>query len=209
MSGVGAVAVAHIQIGVNQSAVVVDVEACVGTAASVATCLHRAVIASLAVFLEYNVDDTSRTFSREFSRRIVNHFYTVDAFSRQLLQNLCAVVRSQSRRLAINPYLNARIATQRHIAVVVNLDRRHIVEHVRSRLSGIADELADIKRLAVYLQLHCCALSRHGHLIQLLGILSHIQQLELHLTLSGSNLKLTCHVSIAHKSKRQRVLAVL
>ena len=76
-------------------------------------------------------------------------------------------------------------------------------------MSGIADELADIKRLAVNLQFHCGALSCHGHFVQLLGIFSHIQQLELHFTFGWSNLKLTCHVLIAHKSKRQRVLAVL
>ena len=107
VSGIGTMAVAEVYIRVNQSAVVVDVEACVGTAASVATCLHRAVIASLAVFLEHNVDDTSRTFSREFSRRIVYDLYTFNALCRQLLQNLCTVIGSQSRCLAVDPYLHA------------------------------------------------------------------------------------------------------
>ena len=107
-----AVSKANVGIGIDERRIVVDVETGVRTAARVRAHLHRAIITWLQVFLEHNVDDAGRAFSREFGRRIVDDLYAFDALSGQLLQNLGTVVGSESARLAVDPHLDARVAAQ-------------------------------------------------------------------------------------------------
>ena len=58
-------AVADVGIAVPARRVVVDVEAGVGSATGVGTCLHGTIIAGLQVLLQHDVDDTRRAFGRE------------------------------------------------------------------------------------------------------------------------------------------------
>ena len=91
-----AMMIAYIGVSVDERAVVVNVERCVGSAACVGTCLNAAIIARLAVFLQYDIDDTCRPFSRELRRRVVYYLNAVDTFGRQLLQHGGAVVACKS-----------------------------------------------------------------------------------------------------------------
>ena len=162
-SRIGAVAIADVGISVDERTAVVDVKAGVGTASGVAASLQRTIIARLTVFLEHDVDDAHRSFSGELCRRIVNDLNAVDTLRGELLQNLRTVVGGQTRSLAVYPYLHTGVATQRHVAVVVHLHGGHVVEHVRRRLSCIADKLRHVESLAIHLQLHRRLLSGDCH----------------------------------------------
>ena len=168
------VAIAHVGISVELRTVEVEVEACVGTSARVGTGLHRAVVACLAVFLQHDVDYSSRAFSRKLGRRIVYHLNAVDALGRQLLQYLRPVVGGQSAGLAVDPHLHALVAAQRYISVVVYLHRGYVLQHVAGRPSGIGYLLVHAERLAVNLQLHLRALPRHRHFLHGLRVVGHI-----------------------------------
>ena len=173
-----AMAETNVQISVDDGRVVVDVETCVGTALRVGTCLQRTVVARLEVFLQHDVDNSSRTFSREFRRRIVNHLYALDALRRQLLQNLRPVISSQSTRLSVDPHLHTRVATQRYVAIVVNLHAGYVLQSLRCRCARVGHQLCHIERLAVHLQLHAGPLSCNRHLLQLVSVLSHVESRE-------------------------------
>ena len=165
-----AMAVAHIEEGIQLATVIVDVETCLCTLACVGTCLYGTEVACLAVFFQHNVDDACRTFCGEFGRRIVDDLNALDALSGQLLQDLRLIVAGQTTCLTIDPNLYTAVAAQGDITFLVNLYRRDILQHVGSRAAGIADLLVHIERLAVNLQFHLLTLSRHRYFFQLMGI---------------------------------------
>ena len=109
---IGTMTEAHVQIGIEQRTVVIDIKASVATATGVGTHLHRTVITRLTVFLQHDVDDTGRTFSGIFCRRIVYHLYMIYALGRHLLQYLSTVVGGQSARFTVYPHLHTGVAPQ-------------------------------------------------------------------------------------------------
>ena len=197
-----------VQIGVDDGRVVVDVETRVGAAHRVGARLQRTVISRLEVFLEHDVDDARRALSRELRRRIVNHLHMVDALRRQLLQNLRTVVGGQSTRLAVDPHLHARVAAQRHIAVVVHLHARDVLQRLRCRRTRIGHQLRHVERLAVHLQLHGRSLSCHRHLLQLVGVLRHVEGGEVVRAVAVVDHEVAHHIPVTHERERQRVLPV-
>ena len=208
-SRIGAVAIADVGISVDERTAVVDVEAGVGSASGVAASLQRTIIARLTVLLEHDVDDAHRSFSGELRRRIVNHLDAVDALRGELLQNLRTVVCCQTRSLAVYPYLHTGVATQRHVAVVIHLHGGHVVEHVRSRLSCIADKLRHVESLAVYLQLHRRLLSSDCHTLEHLGVLREIENVIVDVALRGADGERTLHLTISYVGQRDIVRAVV
>ena len=144
-----AVSETDVEIGIDGTTVVVDVETGVGSTPCIGTGLHRAVIARLAFFLEHDVDDAGTALGREFGRGVVDDLDAVDALGGQL---------------SVDPHLNAGVAAQRYIAVVVHLHRGDVLQHIAGRPSGIGDILRHIERFAVHLQPHGRPLSCHRHL---------------------------------------------
>ena len=170
-----AVAIAHVDEGIPLAAVVVEVETCLSALARVGASLHRTIVASLAVFLQHDVDDACRPFSRKLGRRVVDDLDALDALCRQLLQYLRTVVAGQSARLAVDPHLHAAVASQRHVAVLVNFYRRNILQRIGSGASGIADLLVHVERLAVHLQFHLLPLGGHRHLFQQMAVFRQVE----------------------------------
>ena len=113
--------VAHIGVCVDERTVVVYINRCTGASTRISASLDATIIASLKVPFQYNIDDASRAFCRKLRRGVVYYLNAFDAFGRQLLQNVGTVVGSQSRRLAVNPHLYARVAPQRDVPIVINL----------------------------------------------------------------------------------------
>ena len=200
-----AMAIADVGVAVPFRRIIVDVETRVGTASRVGTDLHTAVIAWFQVFLHHNVDDAGRAFRREFRRRIVDDLDALDALGRQLLQNLGTVVSGQTARLAVDPNFDARIAAQRDVAVVIDLDRRDVFQRLRSRLTRIRDELRHVERLAIDLQLHRRPLARHRHFLQLFRVFRKVDDTEILRSVAFAERKLSRDRLVANIRDFQRV----
>ena len=125
-----ALAVAHVGKGIDYFRGVVDVAAHVPSYVIVDAGLHRSVVASLAVALQHDVDDAGCAFGRELGRGVVYHLNALNALGRYLLQDFATVVGGQSAGLAVDPYLHARIAAQRYLAVGGHFDGGDVLQQV-------------------------------------------------------------------------------
>ncbi|CDA95572.1 unknown [Prevotella sp. CAG:1320] len=125
-------AVAYVKISIYQTTVIIDIETTVRSSTGITASLQRAIITSLPVFLENNIDDAHATLSGKLCRRIVYHLYTLDAFCGQLLQYLRSVIAGESTGLAINPHLHASVSPQGYISIIVHFHGRNIFQSVRS-----------------------------------------------------------------------------
>ena len=201
-----AMAIADVGVAVPFRRVIVDVETRVAAASRVDSGLHTAVIARFQVFFHHDVDDAGRAFRREFRRRIVDDFDALDALGRQLLQDLRTVVGGQAARLAVDPNFDARIAAQRDVAVVIDLDRRDVFQRLRCRLPRIRDELRHVERLAIDLQLHRRPLARHRHFLQLLRVFRKVDDAEILRAVAVAERKLSRDRLVADIRDFQRVI---
>ncbi len=82
----------------------VDVCRHVSASARVGRDLCASEIPAPAVFLKHDVDDTCRSLGAILGRRICDHLDFLNTLSRNLLQNLRAVVGSKAGVLSIDPY---------------------------------------------------------------------------------------------------------
>ena len=87
-----AMTIADVDIRIEQRRVVIDIVRGVDAATGVGTNLRRTIVARTTFFLEHDIDDTSRTFGRELSRRIVYHLDTLNALSRHLLEYFATII---------------------------------------------------------------------------------------------------------------------
>ncbi len=151
--------------GVDQAAVVAEVQAAgeaelagriraseIAVVAAVVAGIDRddAEAARTAVLLEDQVDDAAGAFGRILGARIVHHLDAVDVAGRHGLQRGGAVVAlHHRRRLAVDIDLDVRIAAQGQVALVVDIDGRHVVQRVGGGAAGRVDVLGIVVDLAV------------------------------------------------------------
>ena len=146
--------IANIDIGVQLAAGVIKVATHIPTTTVVDSCTQRSIVAGLTVALEDDINDTRRTLGTELSRGVVNNFYALDTLSRNLLKDITTIVGSQTAGLAIDPHLDAAIATQGYLTVSGNLNAGDVFQQIRSSTSCCCQNLVDSKRLTVNLQFH-------------------------------------------------------
>ena len=125
-----------------------------------------------------------------------------------MLQDLCAIVGGESAGFAVDPHFHTAVASQRYVAVVVDLHRGDVLECLRCRLSGIGDQLRDVERLAVDLQFHRRALSCDSDLLQLSSFLGQVDCLQIVRAMAVADLEVAFVRLVAHKRQLQRVVAV-
>ena len=146
--------ITHIDIGIQFTTGIIEVATHIPTTTVVDSCTQRSIVAGLTVALEDDINDTRRTLGTELSRGVVNNFYALDTLSRNLLKDITTIVGSQTAGLAIDPHLDAAIATQGYLTVSGNLNAGDVFQQIRSSTSCCCQNLVDSKRLTVNLQFH-------------------------------------------------------
>ena len=121
----------------------------------------------IGVALEHNVDDTRDTFRSVACRRIGNHFDLLDRVRRQLRQEAAELRRFQRTRTSIDLNYDAGVATQTHVVVDIDVNRRHIAQHVERTAASRCCHVAHRVRVAVRRQKHLRLRRGHHHRLQL------------------------------------------
>ena len=161
-----------------------------------------------AVLLQHYVYYAGAAFGAEFCRRVVYHFYAVDALGRYLLQYFGAVVAGQSAGFSVYPYFHAGVSAQRYVAVGVDLYRRDVLQHVGGGHACVAYVLRHVERLAVNLKPHAGPLRRHGDLFQRLAVLGHVHVVEVFVLVLFAQSEVAAHLRVADVRQLEGIVAV-
>ena len=121
----------------------------------------------IGISLEHNVDDARHTFRRVARRRIRNHFDLLDRVRRQLRQEAAELRRLQRTWTSIDLNDDAGVATQTHVVVDIDVNRRHIAQHVERTAASRCCHVAHRVRVAVRRQKHLLLWRGHHHRLQL------------------------------------------
>ena len=154
---------------------IVDIHRSVSSALGIGPELGTSEIATPAVFLQYDVDDSGRALRAVFRRWVGDYLYSLNRFSRNLFENLRPVVGGKTRLLAVNPHGNRTVAAKRHLAVLIHLYRWYGLKQLACRLAGGHYVGIDVEHLLVKFKTHLGTDAFYHYLLQQLGVVGKTQ----------------------------------
>ena len=171
--------VTGVEITIYRTGVEVDVKACVRSGwhgprlcqAVLDACIDRTVVTGLAVLFHDEVDDTGGTFGRVFSRWVSDELNLLYALCGHLTEDIRSVVAIETGGLAVNPDLYILGVTQGDITLLIHIDGRYILQHIRYACAGRSDVVTYGKDLLIQLKAHGRALSYDFYLFKVLRVL--------------------------------------